>query len=203
MRPIGGNIANMSGNDANNRLTANIAAQQAMHAQLAALGEPLSQAAVIVRDALLGGRKVLCCGNGGSAADCAHLTAELAGRFAIERRGYQAIDLTANNSLLTALANDYDADQVFAKQVEALGGEGDVLIAISTSGNSANILAAIKAGNTHKLHTIAMLGKGGGKCKGLSTIDLIAPSDVTARVQEAHLLLYHTLCEAIDEDLAR
>lgn len=193
----------MSAQDAAKLLKANIEAAHAAASASAGLGDALGRAAQAVQDALLGGKKVMCCGNGGSAADCAHLTAELAGRYATERRGYCAIDLTANNSLLTALANDYDADHVFARQVESLGAEGDVLIALSTSGNSGNVQRAIAAAKQLGMTSVSLLGKGGGACKGMADIELIVASDVTARVQEVHLLLYHTLCEAIDAALAQ
>jgi D-sedoheptulose 7-phosphate isomerase len=185
-----------------NMLKSNIETVQTLLNELVALADPLEQAASLIRDALLAGRTVMCCGNGGSAADCAHLSAELAGRYDIERRGYCAIDLTANHSLITALINDYPAAEVFARQIQAIGHAGDVLVAISTSGKSENVRLAIQAANDKGLHTIALLGKGGGVCKGLATVEIIAPSDVTARVQEAHLFLYHNICEAIDQALA-
>lgn len=183
------------------QLTSNIQAAQKLVGDLADLANPLEQAASLIRDALLAGDKVLCCGNGGSAADCAHFTAELVGRYHIERRGYAAIDLTANHSVMTALANDYPPAEVFARQVAALGKSGDVLVAISTSGQSDNVRLAIEAGNAQGLHTIALLGKGGGVCKGLAKVEMIVPNDVTARVQEAHQFLYHNICEAIDKAL--
>ncbi len=179
-----------------------VAEAREVFASLKALAEPLARAADVVADTLLRGGKVLCCGNGGSAADCAHLTAELAGRFVLERRGYAAIDLTANHALVTALSNDYPPEQVFARQVAALGAPGDVLIALSSSGNSENVRLALAAATEHRLTSVAFLGKGGGACRGLANIELVVPSDRTIRVQEAHLLLYHSLCAAIDPRLA-
>ncbi|MEX0887616.1 MAG: SIS domain-containing protein [Phycisphaeraceae bacterium] len=183
-------------------LHARIADGRAVLAGLAALAEPVERAAALLADALLAGRQLLCCGNGGSAADCAHFTAEIAGRFLRERRGYPAIDLTANHALLTALSNDYPAADVFARQVAAFGRADDVLAVFSTSGNSENVVRALETGRAGGLATMAFLGQGGGRCRGLADIELIVASEATARVQEAHLLLYHTICEAIDGRLA-
>jgi len=192
----------MSAEQAAQHLKDNINALKGVLNSLDELGEPLGKAAILVQTALLTGRKVLACGNGGSSADAAHLTGELAGRYVIDRRGYCAIDLTANNSLLTALINDYPPADVYARQVEALGSEGDVLVALTTSGNSENVVKAIKMAKSRGLKTIAFLGRTGGTCKGLADVELIVRAEVTARIQEAHLLLYHTLCEAIDQALA-
>lgn len=183
------------------QLDDNIQALAGLLNKLGPLGEPLDRAADMVKDALLGGKKVLACGNGGSAADAAHLTGELAGRYVLDRRGYCAIDLTANSSLVTALINDYPPADLFARQVEALGSKGDVLVALTTSGNSENVLRALNTARDKRLHTIAFLGRDGGKCRGIADIELIVPASVTARIQEAHQLLYHTLCEAIDDAL--
>ena len=179
-------------------LAANLQAARGVQEQLPALAGLLGQAAQTIAGALLNGDKVLCCGNGGSAADCAHFCTEIAGRYRLERRGFPAIDLTANHSLLTALVNDFPPEQVFARQVQALGKSGDVLIAFSTSGNSANVRRAIEAAGSQGLRTIAFLGRGGGGCKGLAGIELIVPSDNTQRIQEAHQLLYHTICDLLD-----
>ncbi|MEE9404323.1 MAG: SIS domain-containing protein [Algisphaera sp.] len=166
------------------------------------LASPLAEAGELLRAALVGGRKLLCCGNGGSACDAAHFTAEIAGRYALERRGFPAIDLTADHSIVTALLNDYDPHDVFARQVVAQGTAGDVLCVFSTSGNSENVVRALKAAQGHGLKTVAFLGCGGGACAGLADVELVVPSTVTARVQEIHLVLYHTLCEALDPVLA-
>ena len=170
------------------------------------LGVPLAAAGDLLRDALLSGRKLLCCGNGGSACDAAHFTAEIAGRYALERRGFPAIDLTADHSIVTALVNDYPPAELFARQVVAQGAAGDVLCVFSTSGTSANVMRALEAARHHGLKSVAFLGEtssaGGGACAGLADVELVVPSDVTARVQEVHLVLYHTLCEALDPVLA-
>ncbi len=183
-------------------LAANIEASQRVMSSLTSLAEPLERATALVRDALLGGRKLLCCGNGGSACDAAHFTAEIAGRYKLERGGFAAVDLTTNNSLVTALINDYPPAEVFARQVEAIGSAGDVLAAFTTSGNSENVRLALKAGRNVGLATMAFLGRGGGLCKGLADVELIVEDDTTARIQEAHLLLYHTICEVLDPQLA-
>jgi len=184
------------------RLHANLAETRRMLDAAAQLAEPLSRAVCVLRDALLSGGKLLCCGNGGSACDASHFTAEIVGRFQLERSGFPAIDLTANHGVVTALINDYPAEQVFAKQVFALGESRDVLIAFSTSGNSRNVLLALEAARRLEMKTIAFLGKGGGACGGLADVEFIAPATVTARVQECHLMLYHTICEALDPVLA-
>lgn len=166
------------------------------------LSEPLAQAAALLETSLMAGGKLLCCGNGGSACDSAHFTAEIAGRYKIERKGYPAIDLTADHSIITALINDYPPEEVFAKQVVAQGSAGDVFVGFTTSGNSQNVKLAFDAAKAGGLKTIAFLGKGGGACKGLADVELIVPSEVTARVQEMHLMMYHTICEALDPVLA-
>ena len=188
--------------DAANLLQRNADTARAVFAELVHLAAPLQTAAEHVATALLSGHKLLACGNGGSACDAAHLTAEIAGRYLIERPGYPAIDLTADHSILTALINDYPPEEVFARQVRAQGSRGDVLAAFTTSGNSRNVLLAIEAARDIGVTTVAFLGKGGGAAKGVADVDLIVPSDVTARVQECHLLLYHTLCESLDPLLA-
>jgi D-sedoheptulose 7-phosphate isomerase len=182
-------------------LAANIAAARDTFAGLDALADPLQRAADLIRDALLAGHKLLCCGNGGSAADCAHFTAEIAGRYKLERDGFPAIDLTANHSLTTALINDYPPTEVFARQVRAIGAAGDVLAAFTTSGNSENVRLALLAAREKGIATVAFLGRDGGRCRDLADASLIVPGDTTARIQEAHLLLYHTICEAIDPAL--
>ncbi|MFA9479462.1 SIS domain-containing protein [Phycisphaerales bacterium AB-hyl4] len=179
----------------------NLADARDLFAAAEQLAPDLERAAAVLRDALLAGNKLLCCGNGGSAADSAHFTAEIAGRYKLERPGYPAIDLTAEHSLVTALINDYPPAQLFARQLHAHGKPGDVLVAFTTSGNSENVRLALQAARERNVHTIAFLGKAGGQCKGLATVELIVPHDTTARIQELHLLLYHTLCEWLDPQL--
>ena len=152
------------------------------------------------KEALKSGNKVLFCGNGGSAADAQHLAAELIGRFQKERRSLASVALTTDTSILTAVANDYGYDEVFARQVEGLGRSGDVLIGISTSGNSANVVkAALKARDTG-MHTIAFTGEGGGKLKDICDITFAVPSKVTARIQEMHIMVVHIICELVEEE---
>ena len=170
---------------------------------MADLATSLAEATAVIESALLSGGKLLCCGNGGSACDAAHFTAEIAGRYQLPRRGFPALDLTADHSILTALINDYPPEDVFARQVVAQGSAGDVLCGFSTSGNSENIRRALEAAKTNGLKTIAFLGGTGGTCGGVADIELLVPHDVTARVQEMHLLLYHTICEYLDPVLAK
>ncbi|AHB08112.1 phosphoheptose isomerase [Pandoraea pnomenusa 3kgm] len=169
-----------------------------------ALADPIAAAADLMVEALSNGNKILACGNGGSAADCQHFAAELVGRFERERPELPAIALTTDSSILTAVGNDYNFDVIFSKQVRALGHEGDVLLAITTSGNSGNVLAAIEAAHQRGMHVIALTGKGGGKVNGaLGELDvhICVPADRTARIQEVHLLTIHCLCDLIDSAL--
>jgi len=161
------------------------------------------RAAEVVGRCLAAGRKLLVCGNGGSAADAADFATEFTCRFVTDRRPYPALNLAACGSLLTATGNDYGYDEVFARQVRAFGKKGDVLVVISTSGNSTNILSAIAAGNIAGLQTIALLGRDGGRARGLARIELIVPSKITARIQEAHKFLLHVLCEIVEEGWLR
>ena len=151
--------------------------------------------------ALSKNHKILACGNGGSAGDCQHFVAELVGRFEIERAGLAAISLTTDTSILTAVANDYHFDTVFSRQVRALGQKGDVLLAISTSGNSQSIIEAIGAAHQKNMTVIALSGKGGGAMNLAllpSDIHICIPSTRTARIQEAHIVAIHALCDGID-----
>jgi len=169
-----------------------------------ALAPAIARAAQLLTRCLLSDGKILACGNGGSASDAQHFAAEMIGRFERERPELPAISLATDTSILTAVSNDYAFDQIFAKQVRALGAKGDVLLAISTSGNSGNVLAAIDAAHDREMRVVAMTGKGGGRIGAmLSTEDvhLCVPHDRTARIQEVHLLMIHCLCDAVDHAL--
>ncbi|HMN64363.1 MAG: phosphoheptose isomerase [Burkholderiaceae bacterium] len=173
-------------------------------AAAAQLAGPIAQAVEMLTAALAADRKLLVCGNGGSAADSQHMAAELVGRFERERPELAAIALSTDTSALTAVANDYGFEQVFAKQVRALGREGDVLVAISTSGQSANVLAAVHAAHERGLAVVALTGRGGGAVGAAlqgQDIHLCVPHDRTARIQEVHLLIIHCLCDGIDASL--
>lgn len=154
----------------------------------------------VLFDALAGGHKVLICGNGGSAADAQHFAAELTGRFEKERLGLPGIALTTDTSALTAIGNDYGFDRVFARQVEALGREGDVLVAISTSGNSPNVLSAIESARAAAMRVIGLTGGDGGKMKELCDHLVTIPSRRTARIQEMHITVIHIWCELLDRE---
>ncbi len=168
---------------------------------LAVLEPALQQAAQVIGDCLTSGQKLLVCGNGGSAADAADFTTEFACRFDQDRAPFPALNLSQGGSLLTATGNDYAFADIFARQVAAFGQAGDVLVAISTSGNSENIRRALEEANTRKLKTIALLGRDGGKCKGMAEVELIVPGRATARIQEAHKFLLHVICEAVEPRL--
>lgn len=161
----------------------------------------LNAATELIAKTLLGGHTLLIAGNGGSAAEAQHFSAEIVGRYMRERRGYPAIALTTDTSILTAVGNDYDFDSIFARQIEALGRAGDVFIGLSTSGNSGNIISALTKARAQSLSTISLSGKDGGKMKGMADIELIVPSEETPRIQEAHLLIVHAICEALDARL--
>lgn len=152
------------------------------------------------KQAVADGYKILLCGNGGSAADAQHLAAELIGRFVKERRSLAAVALTTDTSILTSIANDYSYDTVFERQVEGLGRSGDVLIGISTSGNSENVLRAMKKARDIGMHTIGLTGEDGGKLKAICDLTLTVPSRITARIQEMHILAGHIICELVEED---
>lgn len=169
--------------------------------RLRELQAPLDHAARLVGDCLLGGGKLLVCGNGGSAADGADFATEFACRFVSDRQPFPAINLAACGSLLTATANDYGVEQLFARPVRAFAQPGDVLVALTTSGNSPNIIAALAEATRIGISSIALLGRDGGKARGLATLDLIVPSQITARIQEGHKFLLHVLCETIEQRL--
>jgi D-sedoheptulose 7-phosphate isomerase len=152
----------------------------------------------ITADAMKQGRKLLVCGNGGSAADAQHLVAEFVSRLTVDRPALRAIALTTDSSILTAIGNDFSYDNVFERQVEALGIEGDVLLAISTSGNSKNCLKALKLARQMGIHTVAYTGNDGGKMRKYADINVIIPSNVTMNIQESHLALEHILCMIVE-----
>ena len=170
---------------------------------LSTLEEPLYRAAQLVLRSLLSGKKLLVCGNGGSASDATHLATEFLCRFREDRRPYPAISLTANGEFMTAVCNDYHADEIFARQVQGLGEKGDVLIVITTSGKSKNVLRALEEAKLKGVESIAFLGRDGGYTKGIATIDLIVPGTVTHRIQEAQKVLFHALCEMVEEKLPK
>ena len=176
----------------------------AKQAAMAAMAAPIAAAAEAMTATLRAGGKIMACGNGGSAADAQHFAAELLNRFEMERAPLAAVALTTDTSTLTSIANDYHYDLVFAKQVLALGRPGDVLLAISTSGNSPNVLAAMQAAQSKGVRVVALTGKEGGKMATALKPDdlhLCVPADRTARIQEVHLLTIHCLCDAIDHTL--
>ena len=168
------------------------------------LSKPIAAAVQAVLACVTSGGKVLACGNGGSAADAQHFSAEFIGRFERERPELGAIALTTDSSILTAIANDYDFNRIFAKQVRGLGQAGDVLLAMSTSGNSANILAAIEAAHEREMTVVALTGRGGGKIGNAlreTDVHVCVPHDRTARIQEVHLLILHCICDGVDTQL--
>ncbi len=167
------------------------------------LAESVAAAAELLVAALRAHKKVMLCGNGGSAADAQHLAAELTGRYVREREPLGAVALTTDTSALTAIANDYGYDQVFSRQVEALGAAGDVLIAISTSGKSPSVLRAVERGRAIGCRSIGLAGGTGGPLAAMVDLPLVVPVSETARIQEMHILIGHILCECIDEAFAQ
>lgn len=168
------------------------------------LAEPIARAAQIMIQCILSGGKILSCGNGGSAGDAQHFSSEMLNRFEMERPGLAAMALTTDSSTITSIANDYSYDQIFSKQVTALGQHGDILLAISTSGNSINVNKAIEAAHERDMLVVALSGKQGGELASLLSPEdeeIRVPSDSTARIQEVHLLAIHCLCDLIDHQL--
>ena len=194
----------------NEAIAARVAAQFAESAQLKleasrSLTAPIARGGALAAETLRKGGKVLACGNGGSAADAQHFAAELINRFEVERAPLAAVALTTDSSTLTSIANDYAYEQVFSKQVRGIGKRGDLLLAISTSGNSRNVLEAMQAAREMGIRTIALTGNGGGKMGAVLTGDdvhICVPHKRTARIQEVHLLALHCLCDAIDFELS-
>ncbi|OGT43529.1 MAG: phosphoheptose isomerase [Gammaproteobacteria bacterium RIFCSPHIGHO2_12_FULL_40_19] len=168
------------------------------------ISDVIAKAAQMMVDSLLNNHKILCCGNGGSAADAQHFSAEMLNRFEAERPSLPAIALTTDTSTITSIANDYHFNEIFSKQIKALGQPGDVLLAISTSGNSKNVVEAIVAAHHRQMHVIAMTGRNGGDIPPLlnaSDIEIRIPSESTARIQETHGIVIHCLCDIIDKQL--
>jgi D-sedoheptulose 7-phosphate isomerase len=165
------------------------------------LDEPIAAVAEHIAICLRNGGKVLFCGNGGSAADSQHLASELAGRFVIDRKPLSGLALTTDTSALTSIGNDYAFNEVFARQVMALGRQGDVLVGISTSGNSGNVVRAVEEARRLGIHTVGLLGRDGGQLRKLCDSSVVVASDSTARIQECHILIGHTLCEMLEQKL--
>jgi phosphoheptose isomerase len=180
----------------------NIADARAVLEELAGLESTIEAAAEIIAAVLLSGHKLLACGNGGSAADASHLTTEFVSRFDRERRPYPAISLATHGGDLTAIGNDYSFSDLFARQVQAYGKPGDVLAVFTTTGNSENVFRALIAAKDLSVKTIAFLGRDGGKCAGLADVELLVRGKATARIQEGHKFLLHTICELAEEQLA-
>jgi D-sedoheptulose 7-phosphate isomerase len=162
---------------------------------------PLVQAIEVIGEALANGQALLVFGNGGSAADAQHFAAEFVGRFARDRRAVPALALTTDTSALTAIANDYGFERVFARQIEAFGAPGDVALAITTSGTSPNVVEGLKAAAERGMTTVALTGRDGGEAGALADVHLNVPHEVTARVQEAHTVLLHVICELVEQGL--
>jgi phosphoheptose isomerase len=189
--------------DSSEILNSAIAAAKETLQSLVDLGPRLAEATNMVERCLRRGNKLLVCGNGGSAADAAHFATELVVRFTKDRPAYPAIALAGDGGLLTAAGNDYGFDEIFARQVAAYGKENDLLICLTTSGKSKNVVRALEEAKMRRLKTIALLGRDGGSTIGLADVDLLVHGDSTARIQEGHKLLLHVLCEAVEWRLAK
>ncbi|SAK84405.1 phosphoheptose isomerase [Caballeronia calidae] len=181
-----------------NIFLANLDEHAALISKLASLNDEIWAAIDIIATSMGSGGKLMLCGNGGSAADSQHLAAEFTGRFIKDRRPLPALALSTDTSALTCISNDYSYDDVFSRQVAGLGRKGDCLIGISTSGNSANVLRAVESAKDMGIRTIGLLGRDGGKLAKLCDMSIIVPSSVTARIQEAHILIGHTICGAVE-----
>ena len=165
------------------------------------LVSPIEEAAELVLNALKNNKKIILAGNGGSAEMSSHIAAEFVGRYKLERKGLPAISLASDLASVTSIGNDYGFERIFERQLEALGNEGDVLIALSTSGNSANIIKATEKAKKMNIQVIGLLGKDGGKLKNTSSVEIIVPSNNTPRIQEAHLMILHIICEIVENKL--
>ncbi len=179
----------------------NLGEHRALFERLAALEADIERAAAIIAAALGNGRKLMLCGNGGSAADSQHIAAELTGRFIKDRRPLAALALTTDTSALTCIANDYSYEEVFARQVSGLGMQGDCLIGLSTSGNSKNVIRAVEVARERGIHVIGLLGRDGGALAARCDVPIVVPSAATARIQEAHIFIGHTLCGLVETAL--
>jgi D-sedoheptulose 7-phosphate isomerase len=191
----------MSQVDAEELLHRNVEELRDLLAQTTAFGSQIASAAEALAKALLRGGKLLACGNGGSASEASHLTTEFVCRYNRDRRPYPAISLATHGGDLTAIGNDYEFNDIFARQVEAFGRPGDVLVTFSTSGKSENIRRALLTAKKKRLLTISFLGRDGGRCAALADIEYVIHSETTARIQEMHQLLLHTMCEMAEEQL--
>jgi len=185
----------------NDILDKSIAATAGCIESLKQIRAEIDRAAELILKTVRAGNKLLICGNGGSAAEAQHFSTELVGRYFKNRRSLPAVALNADGSLLTCIGNDYGYDSVFSRQVEGLAKAGDVVVGITSSGNSGNILAALHTAKKMGLESISFLGRGGGKAKGLATVDLIIPGDSGRAAQEAHLFLIHHFCDLIDAEV--
>lgn len=179
----------------------NVAEQVSVLQSLHLISDTVDQAGSLAASAIQSGGKLMFCGNGGSAADSQHLAAELTGRFIKDRRALAAIALTTDSSALTCIGNDYAYDEVFARQVQGLGRAGDVLVAISTSGHSRNVIRAVEEAKALGVKVIGFLGRDGGALREMCDVPIVVPSQVTARIQESHILIGHTLCGLIEQKL--
>jgi D-sedoheptulose 7-phosphate isomerase len=173
----------------------------ALFHRLSELSESVNRAVEAISSALAAGHKVMLCGNGGSAADSQHIAAELVGRFVKDRKALAAVALTTDTSALTSIGNDYGFEDIFARQVGGLGRAGDCLVAISTSGNSRNLIRAAETARATGICTIGLLGRGGGELLKLCDLSIVVPSTTTARIQEAHIFIGHTLCAMVEQTL--
>ena len=185
----------------NSKFQQNLEEHRELFTRLESLAEPVAHAARLISESMSSGHKLMLCGNGGSAADSQHLAAEFTGRFIKDRKPLAALALSTDSSALTCIANDYSFEEVFYRQVVGLGAAGDCLLAISTSGNSRNVVRAVEAARSLRLRTIGLLGRDWGQLAKLCEVAIVVPSLSTARIQEAHIMIGHTLCGMVEESL--